>query len=54
MLDHKYDWYYGKNRTPYSRDPRDVALQVWMSVAGMAVFAAGSVLIGGLWLGGVI
>lgn len=54
MMNHKYDWYFGKNRTPYSRDPRDVALQVWLSVTGMVTFVAGAVLMGGLWLGGVI
>lgn len=54
MKGHEFDWYFGKNRTPTYRDPRDVAVQVVLSVAGTAVFAVGAVLMGGLWLGGII
>ena len=49
-----FDWYYGRNRTPTYRDPRDMAVEVGAVVIGTVLGFASLVVIGGLWLGGVI
>lgn len=52
MKSHKFDWFYGRNRTPDNL--KDAAAIAWSCVAGAAAFITGFVLLAGAWLGGVI
>lgn len=47
-----YDWYFGKHRTP--ADLREARAQMVLSFAGMALGTIAVIVLGGLWLGGVI
>lgn len=47
-----YDWYFGRNRTP--SDIREARARIALGFAGVALMIGTVVVLGGLWLGGVI
>ncbi len=47
-----YDWYFGRNRTP--SDIREARAQIALGFAELVLMVGVCVVLGGLWLGGVI